>query len=159
MQTEKDELPAMPALEACVDLGPWRGTEADDGTLGQEVATEQAPADGVVLSTFHRAKGLQWKCVFVIGLSEGLVPIASARSGAALEEEQRLLYVAMTRAEDDLRCSWSSGSDDPRGPRRASRWLDTIEQARDELEREQAPADPEVASAHMAHLRSIVSRD
>ena len=46
--------------------------------------TRRAPddADAVALSTFHRAKGLQWPAVFVIGLSDGLVPIASARRPA-----------------------------------------------------------------------------
>ena len=63
--------------------------------------------DAVVLTTFHRAKGLQWPVVFVVGLCEGLVPIGSARTPAALDEERRLLYVALTRAEDELSVSWA----------------------------------------------------
>ena len=63
--------------------------------------------DGVELSTFHRAKGLEWPAVAVIGLEEGMVPIAYATTPDALAEERRLLYVALTRAEDELWCSWA----------------------------------------------------
>jgi DNA helicase-2/ATP-dependent DNA helicase PcrA len=63
--------------------------------------------DAVELVTFHRAKGLEWRVVFVTGLEDGLVPIAHAHTADALAEERRLLYVACTRAMDDLRCSWA----------------------------------------------------
>jgi DNA helicase-2/ATP-dependent DNA helicase PcrA len=63
--------------------------------------------DAVDVMTFHRAKGLEWRVVFVTGLEDGLVPIAHARSPEAVAEERRLLYVACTRAMDDLRCSWA----------------------------------------------------
>jgi DNA helicase-2/ATP-dependent DNA helicase PcrA len=62
---------------------------------------------GVELSTFHRAKGLQWPAVAVVGLERGLMPIAYASTPDAWAEERRLLYVAITRAEDDLWCSWA----------------------------------------------------
>jgi DNA helicase-2/ATP-dependent DNA helicase PcrA len=65
------------------------------------------PDDAVELATFHRAKGLEWSSVNVIGLEDGFVPIVYARTDAALSEERRLLYVAMTRASWDLHCSWS----------------------------------------------------
>jgi DNA helicase-2/ATP-dependent DNA helicase PcrA len=63
--------------------------------------------DAVDVMTFHRAKGLEWRVVFVTGLEDGLVPITHARSPEAAAEERRLLYVACTRAMDDLRCSWA----------------------------------------------------
>ena len=68
----------------------------------------EAPADRdrVVLTTFHRAKGLQWPTVIVLGLGAGLMPIASAQTPAAIDEERRLLYVALTRSEEELWCSW-----------------------------------------------------
>ena len=66
--------------------------------------------DAVDVMTFHRAKGLEWRVVFVTGLEDGLVPIAHARDLEALAEERRLLYVACTRAMDDLRCSWACGA-------------------------------------------------
>jgi DNA helicase-2/ATP-dependent DNA helicase PcrA len=64
-------------------------------------------ADSVALSTFHRAKGLEWPAVALIGLEDGLVPISYATSVAARSEERRLLYVAVTRAEENLWCSWA----------------------------------------------------
>ena len=66
-----------------------------------------ASGDAVELATFHRAKGLEWISVNVIGLEEGYVPIVYAQSDQAQAEERRLLYVAMTRASSDLHCSWA----------------------------------------------------
>jgi DNA helicase-2/ATP-dependent DNA helicase PcrA len=71
---------------------------------------DDAPADGedaVELLSFHRAKGLEFHTVFVTGLERGLVPIAYADSPAERAEERRLLYVALSRAEQRLHCSWS----------------------------------------------------
>ena len=67
-----------------------------------------APGDNTVeLLTFHRAKGLEFDTVFVTGLERGLVPISHAKSSEALDEEQRLLYVALSRAERVLELSWA----------------------------------------------------
>jgi ATP-dependent DNA helicase UvrD/PcrA len=63
-------------------------------------------ADAVELATFHSAKGLEWPIVHLVGLEDGLVPIAFARTRAARDEEQRLLYVATTRAERELHVTW-----------------------------------------------------
>ena len=57
-----------------------------------------ADADAVDLVTFHRAKGLEWPVVVVTGLERGLVPIGQATTADALEEETRLLYVALDAA-------------------------------------------------------------
>jgi DNA helicase-2/ATP-dependent DNA helicase PcrA len=78
--------------------------------LASTLAGEQpgvASGDAVELTTFHRAKGLEWPVVFVAGLEEGLVPIAHAVSTEAEAEERRLLYVALTRAQLELHCSWA----------------------------------------------------
>jgi DNA helicase-2/ATP-dependent DNA helicase PcrA len=64
-------------------------------------------ADAVELATFHRAKGLEWPVVFVTGLERGFVPIGHAAGPAAVAEERRLLYVALTRASHELHCSWA----------------------------------------------------
>ncbi|MBW1980573.1 MAG: ATP-dependent helicase [Deltaproteobacteria bacterium] len=59
--------------------------------------------DRLVLSTIHSAKGLEWQAVFVISVVEGRLPPYQAYSDErALEEERRLLYVAVTRAKDHL---------------------------------------------------------
>ncbi len=62
---------------------------------------------GVTISTFHRAKGLEWDVVWVAGLEDGLVPIVHAHTAEAELEERRLLYVALTRAGQELHCSWA----------------------------------------------------
>jgi DNA helicase-2/ATP-dependent DNA helicase PcrA len=64
-------------------------------------------ADAVDVGTFHAAKGLEWPTVFLAGMEDGLVPLGSNRSDAALAEERRLLYVALTRAERGLHLSWA----------------------------------------------------
>ena len=65
-------------------------------------------ADAVTMMTVHTAKGLEYKMVCVTGLEDGLFPLARAFDDpAALEEERRLLYVAITRAGDRLMLSWA----------------------------------------------------
>lgn len=75
-------------------------------TLQSEGADEHR--DAVTIATFHAAKGLEWPIVHLAGLEDGLVPITYARNQAQRGEEARLLYVAMTRAEDELRCTWAA---------------------------------------------------
>jgi len=59
--------------------------------------------DYLILSTIHSAKGQEWKSVFVLNVVDGCMPSdLGAGTTAELEEERRLLYVAMTRAKDDL---------------------------------------------------------
>lgn len=60
-------------------------------------------ADGLILSTVHLAKGLEFDTVFITGVKEGLIPHArSFYDSESMEEERRLLYVAMTRARKEL---------------------------------------------------------
>jgi hypothetical protein len=59
--------------------------------------------DCLILSTIHPAKGQEWKSAFVLNVVDGCMPSdLGAGTSAGLEEERRLLYVAMTRAKDDL---------------------------------------------------------
>jgi ATP-dependent DNA helicase UvrD/PcrA len=59
--------------------------------------------DYLILSTIHSAKGQEWKSVYVLNVVDGCMPSdLGAGTTAELEEERRLLYVAMTRAKDDL---------------------------------------------------------
>ncbi len=60
-------------------------------------------ADAVAMMTLHNAKGLEFRVVFVTGLEDGLFPLAKAHDSPALmEEERRLFYVGITRAERKL---------------------------------------------------------
>ena len=68
----------------------------------------QAGQDAVQLMTVHAAKGLEFDCVFITGLEEGLFPHENAMSNfEGLEEERRLMYVAITRARKRLYLSHS----------------------------------------------------
>jgi DNA helicase-2/ATP-dependent DNA helicase PcrA len=68
-----------------------------------------SPLETIRLMTIHAAKGLEFKQVFLIGLSEGVLPSHRGRDPEDIEEERRLCYVAMTRAIDGLRLSDSAG--------------------------------------------------
>jgi DNA helicase II / ATP-dependent DNA helicase PcrA len=59
--------------------------------------------DYLILSTIHSAKGQEWKSVYLLNVVDGCMPSdLGAGTSAEIEEERRLLYVAMTRAKDDL---------------------------------------------------------
>ncbi|MBV8463821.1 MAG: ATP-dependent helicase [Acidimicrobiales bacterium] len=152
--------------DAAAEGRPRRGSESNsdlDSDAGSDdfvderngLAGDAAAEDHVVLTTFHRAKGLQWPTVMVLGLHAGLMPIASAQTDAAIDEERRLLYVALTRSEDELWCSWfERAGDDLQGPaRKPSPWLAPIERTVAELEREAAPTAASEVSARVAELR------
>jgi DNA helicase-2/ATP-dependent DNA helicase PcrA len=69
----------------------------------KESASNEKQTNRVVLSTIHKAKGLEWKVVFIISLSEHLFPPSHNRENELdIEEERRIFYVALTRAKDDL---------------------------------------------------------
>ncbi|GAB6858545.1 ATP-dependent helicase [Microbacterium xylanilyticum] len=78
----------------------------------------------VTLSTLHAAKGLEWPEVYLVGCSEGLLPISYATGFEAIDEERRLAYVGLTRAARALTLTWSRDVD--RAGRRPSRFLAEI---------------------------------
>jgi len=82
------------ALEPPTDsVGDVLAAEVDEGML--------------TLSTIHSAKGLEWRVVFVIGLVDGRFPsLYNLKDSAEVEEERRLLYVAVTRAKEHLYLSY-----------------------------------------------------
>jgi DNA helicase-2/ATP-dependent DNA helicase PcrA len=77
-------------------------------TLDPPEATSDRPGpplldeDYLILSTIHSAKGQEWRSVHVLNAVDGCIPADVAQGAQELEEERRLLYVAMTRARDHL---------------------------------------------------------
>jgi DNA helicase-2/ATP-dependent DNA helicase PcrA len=70
---------------------------------GGEAGAPLLDEDYLILSTIHSAKGQEWRSVFVLNVVDGCIPSDMATgSGEEIEEERRLLYVAMTRARDSL---------------------------------------------------------
>ncbi|WP_105032729.1 ATP-dependent DNA helicase UvrD2 [Arthrobacter ruber] len=99
--------------------------------LEERAASQHAPTvQGVTLASLHSAKGLEWDAVFLVGLSEGLMPISFADTQEGIDEERRLLYVGITRARIHLSMSWStSRSPGGRASRKPSRFLDALRPA------------------------------
>ncbi|MEU2153934.1 ATP-dependent DNA helicase UvrD2 [Streptomyces sp. NPDC019396] len=93
--------------------------------LDERAAAQHAPTvQGVTLASLHSAKGLEWDAVFLVGLTEGMMPITYAKTDEQIEEERRLLYVGVTRARLHLSLSWAlSRSPGGRASRRPTRFL------------------------------------
>ena len=94
--------------------------------LEERASAQHAPTvQGVTLASFHAAKGLEWDSVFLVGCSDGLLPITMADTPEAVEEERRLLYVGVTRARERLVMSYArSRTPGGKATRRPSRFLD-----------------------------------
>jgi len=121
-----DELAATPRADGAAVTVRDLVAELDERAAAQHAP----PVDGVTLASLHAAKGLEWDAVFLVGLSEGLLPTALADGPAAIAEERRLLYVGITRAREHLELSYSRarlpGSRATRSPSRflAGIWPD-----------------------------------
>ncbi len=116
------------------------------------------PGGGVELATFHRAKGLEWDVVHVVGIEAGFVPIVHATTPGALAEERRLLYVALTRAGRVLECSWAKRRTMGGGrtmERRPSPWVEDLAGACRAGDTRPSPHD---AARRFADLRANLKR-
>lgn len=85
------------------------------------------PSDKVKLMTIHAAKGLEFPYVFLCGLNEGIFPSRRIRTLAGMEEERRIAFVAMTRAEKGLFLSGANGVNHDGIPRYPSRFVMDID--------------------------------
>jgi DNA helicase-2/ATP-dependent DNA helicase PcrA len=92
----RTQLEALAAALEAAQIPAYLKDDADAGSYG------------VTLATMHAAKGLEWPAVAVVGLNEGNLPHPLATTPAQIAEEGRLLYVALTRARDQLLLTWSA---------------------------------------------------
>jgi ATP-dependent DNA helicase Rep len=174
METSKSREGAERRMENVDELLDWmaRITHEDqdaDDRLGDLVTRmslmdlldrndEGADQDAVQLMTLHAAKGLEFPHVWMIGMEEGLLPHHSASEAQQVEEERRLTYVGITRAQQDLTLTY---------PTRRSRYGENIEtepsRFLEELPREHvvwedgsaAPGSPRARESGKAHLSNL----
>lgn len=77
-------------------------------TYNKKLQEKRKNKEGICLSTYHSAKGLEWDYVFLIDCNEDMTPFKKAESPEEIEEERRLFYVAVTRARKGVRFTWVS---------------------------------------------------
>ena len=134
------------------------GSDVIVGDTGAARWFDNEHKDAVALSTIHRSKGLEWQHVAVIGMAEGVLPHFNATSEADIAEEQRLAYVALTRAETSLLLTWNRGRHDSRTPDRSpSRFLGPIERKIAELAAVEAPLLGDERRQRLAAIRQQLS--
>jgi ATP-dependent DNA helicase Rep len=156
------------------DFRDWlaKRSEEDDKSLA-EVAQQAAiiamidrddpEADAVRLTTIHASKGLEFPHVFIVGAEEGLIPhrgreedeAEGPAADARIEDERRLMYVAVTRAQRTLHITWCRRRKRARTmvSREPSRFLREMK-----LDEREAPVNPDEVKNRLADLRAMLAR-
>lgn len=112
---------AFAALQAHPDSLPASAVDPETGKEGRPGGGAAPEDNGITILTMHASKGLEFRNVYLPDLNEGMVPPRRAHTDAAIEEERRLFYVAMTRARDHLELLYVKG--DAQNPQMPSRFL------------------------------------
>ena len=175
-----DEAGAQRKMDNVNELLAWltRLTEQEgaEKTLADLVATmtlmdvlerkeEESTGDRVHLMTLHAAKGLEFPHVFIVGMEEELLPHRNSLDAASIEEERRLAYVGITRAQKSLVLSYAT-----RRKRQGemtltepSRFIAELPQDDLKFEGVNSNATPEEkkerGQAHLANLRGMLGKD
>lgn len=121
----RDKWEALNSLLGIVEeLGPEATVAEVAQDLAERMQAQHEPTRAAVtLSTVHAAKGLEWDYVFLVGVCEGYLPISYAKTEEEIFEEQRLTYVAVSRAKRELQLSWSNFDQATKWKREPSRFL------------------------------------
>jgi DNA helicase-2/ATP-dependent DNA helicase PcrA len=126
--SQREKWESLNSLLAITEELPEEATIADFAKeLDERQRSQHEPIKAAVtLSTMHAAKGLEWDLVFIVGLTEGYLPITYAQSESEIREEQRLLYVGLTRARKELTLSWARRDATSMRDRQPSRFLNLL---------------------------------
>ena len=124
----REKWEALNSFVAIVDELPEGASLADFvKELDERIRSQHEPVKAAItISTIHAAKGLEWDCVYLAGLNEGLLPISYAKTEAEIYEERRLFYVGLTRARRELSLSWSLSDQASGRERKRSRFLELV---------------------------------
>jgi DNA helicase II / ATP-dependent DNA helicase PcrA len=123
-------------------------------TLSPQDQNEDSQSNHVSLMSIHSAKGLEFPCVFIAGLEEGILPHKNSLAPSSLMEERRLMYVAITRAKKQLILTHCSERQlQEKIPQRASRFLSEIPSSC--LEEESTPSKDESRERTLGRLKSL----
>lgn len=108
----KDESEVNELLDSLIDEAKQFNTMQEWAdyakTYNKKLQEKRKNKEGICLSTYHSAKGLEWDYVFLIDCNEDMTPFKKAKSPEEIEEERRLFYVAVTRARKGVRFTWVS---------------------------------------------------
>ncbi len=122
---------------------------------------QDADIDAVQLSTLHAAKGLEYKHVFLVGIEEGILPHRESVEPSKVEEERRLMYVGITRAQRSLHLSYCERRKQAREfiPAEPSRFI--AEMGKEDLRfsggKEAAPPDKVTGNARLEAMKALLA--
>lgn len=117
--------------------------------------------DAVQLSTLHAAKGLEYKHVFLVGIEEGILPHRESTDPAKIEEERRLMYVGITRAQRSLHVSYCERRKQAREfmPSEPSRFI--AEMGKDDVRftggKQATPPDKATGNARLDAMKALLA--